>query len=225
MASQNPNASLLGIAPELRNRIYEYALISRESINVFKVYNCKQPDLLKVCRQIRNEAISVYYTDNTFHFEACKMSGAEIVPFCRLQKKYATHRQAKLTTYMCDHRDYYDENNLRAWLKAYHAEPKLVPSLPQDAEYYRRNSKNFVVRMFGIAKSMHKKPWRKVERVLESFFNVVDMEEDMWLSDHMYDEFLDYDDQEESDTDNEIDRIPETEPEDDDEEGEREDED
>lgn len=67
-------AGFMDLSPELRNRIYEYALVSSEDLLVGfrKTYSwfwsgyglC--PNLLATCRQINQEATPVLYGANTF---------------------------------------------------------------------------------------------------------------------------------------------------------------
>ncbi|KAK3625528.1 hypothetical protein LTR22_023542 [Elasticomyces elasticus] len=53
------------LSPELRNAIYELALIATHDIDIF---TGSPPGLTQTCRQIRGETIGLYYRDNTFAF-------------------------------------------------------------------------------------------------------------------------------------------------------------
>lgn len=57
--------SLLRLPAELRNRVWELALIDTHPI-VVDQSNYRQPALLRTCSQIRNEAAAIYYEQNTF---------------------------------------------------------------------------------------------------------------------------------------------------------------
>lgn len=81
---------LLSLPPELRNRIYELVLIDEEFIPLRQdsedtkavtragqrvrkplvETTIEEPPLLQSCRQIRNEAIQIYYARNTFVCES-----------------------------------------------------------------------------------------------------------------------------------------------------------
>lgn len=65
MPAQSP---LLALAPELRNRIYHHALAeSRELYIITEDGDAQaQPALLRTCRQIRREALRMYYNENCF---------------------------------------------------------------------------------------------------------------------------------------------------------------
>jgi len=71
---------LLRLPPELRNRIYDLTLISEDNVliarhvHILRYRHMKQsdpdhwgpPSLLGACRQIRAEALKIYYRQNTF---------------------------------------------------------------------------------------------------------------------------------------------------------------
>ncbi|KAK5731999.1 hypothetical protein LTR17_010952 [Elasticomyces elasticus] len=62
--------TLLTIPPEMRNRIYREALLEG-SICVCSAFGLlrslpDEPALLRVCHQIREEAMSIYYCENKF---------------------------------------------------------------------------------------------------------------------------------------------------------------
>lgn len=63
MAAADP-CLLLELPPELRNHIYEFVLVSPDEALIMK--NSSSPALLRTCRQIREEASSLYYGQNIF---------------------------------------------------------------------------------------------------------------------------------------------------------------
>lgn len=65
---------LLSLPPEIRHTIWTFALSEASPI----VVRCPetgvkpgQPALLCACRQIRSEAIGIYFSNNTFSFSVC----------------------------------------------------------------------------------------------------------------------------------------------------------
>jgi hypothetical protein len=59
------------LSPELRNRIYEYVLIERnseEERSAIDITKETQPGLLRTCRQCREEGSGMYYHFNWFGF-------------------------------------------------------------------------------------------------------------------------------------------------------------
>lgn len=60
------DSPLLAMAPELRNWIYRLVLVSDAAIDVSSESPATPPGLLGTCRQIREEATSIYYHENAF---------------------------------------------------------------------------------------------------------------------------------------------------------------
>ncbi|KAK5741908.1 hypothetical protein LTR17_003656 [Elasticomyces elasticus] len=58
--------TLLGMPPEIRNRIYELSLVQDEPIRSHWRVCCAGPALLRTNRQIGLEATGIYYGANTF---------------------------------------------------------------------------------------------------------------------------------------------------------------
>jgi hypothetical protein len=75
--SDDPDAaSLLSIAPELRNHIYEYLLVDYKPIKIASgdaggqiVDFIGSAAIIRTCRQIYHEAVGVLYSRNTFQFK------------------------------------------------------------------------------------------------------------------------------------------------------------
>ena len=84
-----PKHTLLTLPPEMRNRIYRSALIEPQNILIREDKDTlhhrhprplqmkppqTEPPLLSTCRQIRKEALDIYYQENTFsiHIESCE---------------------------------------------------------------------------------------------------------------------------------------------------------
>jgi len=72
VASDMPR--LLELPPEIRNTIYEHALVFSQPLQVRHkhIYDINQTDRapLQACQQIRREALSIYYSSNTFIFSS-----------------------------------------------------------------------------------------------------------------------------------------------------------
>ncbi|KAK3050292.1 hypothetical protein LTR09_008441 [Extremus antarcticus] len=60
------SSPLLKLPPELRNKIYGYAIL-RSGVKKVHSTDGSQPPLLRVCKEIRSEAVALYYTDNKFY--------------------------------------------------------------------------------------------------------------------------------------------------------------
>jgi len=55
----------MSLAAELRNKIYRYTIVP-PVLDVTDFRNAGEPGLLAVCKQIRSEAINIYYRENNF---------------------------------------------------------------------------------------------------------------------------------------------------------------
>lgn len=79
---------LLEISAELRNRIYEYALITSKDYKpiVIQESTFAQPSLLCTCSQIRKEASKIYYLRNSFQFILDEWDPTILRSFCQQDK-------------------------------------------------------------------------------------------------------------------------------------------
>ncbi|GAB1737075.1 hypothetical protein NU219Hw_g759t1 [Hortaea werneckii] len=63
---ETQDSRLLSLSPELRNIIYEEVLVATNNINIPKDGKLVRPPLLKVCRQVAEEASTIFYGLNRF---------------------------------------------------------------------------------------------------------------------------------------------------------------
>lgn len=63
--SDSATMELMSLPPELRNRIYRFAVVSSQKIDVSSS-GIQEPDLLLACKQTRKEALGIFYSENTF---------------------------------------------------------------------------------------------------------------------------------------------------------------
>ncbi|KAK5132163.1 hypothetical protein LTR08_000320 [Meristemomyces frigidus] len=63
-ANQPPGLHFLTLPPEIRNTIYDFALIDADFLHVTR--DLKPPPLLATCAQIRRETLKTWYTRNNF---------------------------------------------------------------------------------------------------------------------------------------------------------------
>ena len=70
ISATDPECKLLGLPAELRNRIYTLALVNDETFDITERHRTNvdrvEPGLLATCRQVRDEALSIFYGGNTF---------------------------------------------------------------------------------------------------------------------------------------------------------------
>ncbi|KAK3723664.1 hypothetical protein LTR37_001545 [Vermiconidia calcicola] len=115
--SRNNRLHLLGLPAELRNQIYRYLLLppgpGRVQIDGSRSH---QPGLLRVCRMIHREGISIYYTDNAFTLVVQDFNVLPVQPFYELKRKYSNTDEG-MTIYVSGQANW---DNLLEWCKAIH---------------------------------------------------------------------------------------------------------
>ncbi|TKA83245.1 hypothetical protein B0A55_02970 [Friedmanniomyces simplex] len=80
---------LLALPEELRRQIFDYATLEDpDKFIEINEHGSKQPDLLRVCVQVRRETLTRYYTYNRFGLLITDYSTKAILPSYRLQEKY-----------------------------------------------------------------------------------------------------------------------------------------
>ena len=63
--SANGSCRLLSLPGELRNRIYRFAIVGTRTIEIdIARWSTHQPELLKTCKQVRQEALRLFYMEN-----------------------------------------------------------------------------------------------------------------------------------------------------------------
>lgn len=86
--ASNPDSGLLSLPAELRNRIYRLVLLRHRTIRVTKSGFNQGSGILATCKQIRYEALKIYYYENAFSVSTPKWNTDALVCFntqiCRL---------------------------------------------------------------------------------------------------------------------------------------------
>ena len=170
--SNNGNAvdtttGVLMLPAELRNRIYRFALVSSSPVSIGRT-SFAHPAFLEVCRQIRKEAISIYYYENTFAIEAPDFDPSTIRAFYwRVESLYRVYQLSptsitKQYDVIGSHRNW---TNIMKLLKLFHS--KKVPGCRTDD----RSSKvqRAVTGACQIAAALRNRPWAEVEPVLQVY--------------------------------------------------------
>lgn len=68
------NSPLLALPGELRNAIWRYALVEEDAVVIRPDAIHRPRPLLAVCKQIREEAVGIYFAENTFRCD-CQIKG------------------------------------------------------------------------------------------------------------------------------------------------------
>ncbi|KAK3707637.1 hypothetical protein LTR37_011985 [Vermiconidia calcicola] len=75
MATPQISALVNKLPAELRNHIYRLVLVRSQKIGRTYCALLSEPALLATCRQIRTEALAIYYSENVFHLNIPTKSG------------------------------------------------------------------------------------------------------------------------------------------------------
>ncbi|KAK5681908.1 hypothetical protein LTS10_006442 [Elasticomyces elasticus] len=167
---QRKSCHFLKIPGEIRNQIYEYAVVAPRV--VLKANGPGEPAILRVCNRIRKEASSIYYTANNFELRLVDFNGAAFTPFYHQYRRYVyCHpRGAAHTNIKFNIGGSPNFGNLIAWIKDhYTCQSNLQPVLDDPVS---RND-YIVDAAFRIAESFDALPnwvpWASVEKALRAY--------------------------------------------------------
>ncbi|KAK5709071.1 hypothetical protein LTR17_020134 [Elasticomyces elasticus] len=152
---------LLCLTPELRNSIYRFALLESEPIRLTRESE-PQPALLRVNRQLRKEAIGIWFSENKFELEMVDMDLSFFFLFIRLLDRY---RAVGVRNAECTFSGAGKWANMVSGLQALHAKPFAVFWVP------RLQGKRWAVirRAMEIVEEYKEEDWKTVELVLKGF--------------------------------------------------------
>ena len=119
---------LLGLPAEIRNRIYTHALVSSDQSDPIEVDSTgpQQPGLLSCCRQIREEAVHIYYTLNWFAMVIHDCDAVAIQRPHDLIVKYCKTPSGQKDRGSVDFRGNPSWTNLVRWCKASHEDDHML---------------------------------------------------------------------------------------------------
>ena len=163
-----PRCKFIELPAELRNRIYRLALLEPDAIKINDSSTPQEPSLLSACRQIRQEAISIYYGEN--HFE---LQVADLDP--TTAQKWLSGSTLRLKS---KHRYKIDNSNnwknLLRWIKG--VLDGEITSIPG------RNSKNSIALVFSIAMRLYRerKAWEEATPYLEDLHQLLITQDRRW---------------------------------------------
>lgn len=165
----------LDLPGELRNRIYRYALVTPERI-LLRGENKKQPALLRVSRQVRKEAIKIYYDENEFAYHFVDLAGAPGECCYEIVRRYRSEGRNNFVVVM---RGGGTWKNLLAWVKARY-EYRHLPCCWVGSQSTPTRTR-VAHAAFDIATEMRSQPWTNIEAVLEAFHRGVAAENPAWV--------------------------------------------
>lgn len=182
MAKTTPPFRLLGLPPELRCKIYHCALHSSEAITVTST-GYDRPALISAFRQVRHEALAIFYMANMFILDLQDYNSAASYRFIlSLPPKLERLLAIKMTSL---HRSEPHWRNVLQWLERYHADKAHTPVVPQRLweKYQAPQDVMIVSGMFQMVKQMAGFSWKRVKQVVEVQREVLANCDVRWLED------------------------------------------
>ncbi|KAF2167338.1 hypothetical protein M409DRAFT_22148 [Zasmidium cellare ATCC 36951] len=154
---------ILGLIPELRNRIMEMALSSPDDI-ALSATSPQQPPILRTCSQLRAQYTRVYYTINSLVLSLEAYNGAATVPAV---KAFVKHVESPMDLEIIEFlRVEKWWVNLLEWMRLVHAGE--MPNFVEGAEQ-RSGELLVIAQMFGVVEEMKGVDWEITRKVLERF--------------------------------------------------------
>ena len=162
------NSRLLALPAELKDEIYRFSLVQGD-IRISSTGPApKEPGLLSVCREIRCDALQIYYQENDFCFDIAGFDATRHINFCKTDGRKELNKKGSLFTI--------DEEpgswpNLKKWLQAFYygqcAGPSPYPhntaGIPPSREVAARMFKI----VFALATLPEKPSWEVVAEMVE----------------------------------------------------------
>jgi hypothetical protein len=146
---------LLTLPGELWNRIYRYALLEADEIQLDR-NNHMQPGVVHACRHLREETVNIYCEENKFELLILDL---RFEPHRTLDMEY---RNALPLFAFRGKRLW---QNFREWLQMYHE--RRVPFLPGKPTTNDSGALIFRWAAAKVVDSLHDLPWTRVVDVLE----------------------------------------------------------
>ncbi|KAK3628219.1 hypothetical protein LTR56_018733 [Elasticomyces elasticus] len=116
--------TLLTLPSEMRNRIYREVLNGDEiEISSTDKFLPIEPAVLRTCRQARNEALAIYYKENTFVFRIYDNDARNLIKYCKLS---LLHKDSDAAFEVASSRNW---KNLMVWAAAVFRDECIFPLL------------------------------------------------------------------------------------------------
>lgn len=154
------------LPPELRTRIYEYALYQPGWCLLTKQHGIPEPALLLTCKFTRKEALGIFYAETNFRVDAPAFDPALYKMFARKDKIHPSYNHAVVSVYM-DPLLPRHWQNLLAWLERHHAGNLPQPWLHGNFTLrFTVQEAGFIASLFAITSGLRERSWSEVEAVL-----------------------------------------------------------
>ena len=175
---EQPSSRLLCLPAELRNTIYRYTLLEPLAINIR--VGRQAPPLLQTCRQVRKEAVSIYWTENSVLAIVVDFHHAIPCFLKQVVRRYPADKQAGGDrNYMLTGNPYW--NNLMRWMKRVYSNTATRYSvLNQPSPEHATIAAMFAIANKGRAMQW---AWQDVEQILEGHRAILGGLDRRWLLD------------------------------------------
>ena len=180
---QTDKYHLLGLPAEVRNRIYRFALIENDVLEL-SATSPTPPGLLIVSKQIREETVAMYYTENRFILVIVDFDGEAVTRPVEVYRKCftptGTGAQAKqqgiIGIYTAGVPNW---RNLVGWCKAIHR--GSMPVLKERPGGGDRMNMS-IAAIHKVVWGMRSRPWEEVEEVFEGFRKIMVLLDQAWAT-------------------------------------------
>lgn len=134
--------------------------------------DCLAAPLLLVCKDIRDEASSIYYQDNTFKVHLADFDPSPLTVFGR--KAVAMESHGAQFTWSWSHGNP-SWDNLLDWLYLYHRGDmeRWMPSIDEGCDCLPCIEEKIIDMMFEDAWWLRRYPWQKIEHKLARYRRVL----------------------------------------------------
>ncbi|CAK1366965.1 unnamed protein product [Cercospora beticola] len=168
MDAENPHDNrclFFELSAELRNEIYELALVKSEEIEITKE-TFAQPALLRTCRQIRAEAVQIYYSRNEFYTTISRLDASLLRAFGQQQSHEEVWLKRTGVALILNEgsNDAYWPNFLQ-WMKWYYDDEVTGLACPEDCPGGLCCTLDAA---FRIVSELQDLRWKRVSTVLET---------------------------------------------------------
>ncbi|KAK4500664.1 hypothetical protein PRZ48_008853 [Zasmidium cellare] len=172
---------LLGFPAEIRNRIYEHALIEDDAIDVNPT-GLPQPALLCTSRQIRTEAIGIYYNSNKFRVLIQSWDGAKFTKFYEIFEKNTTTRNLYANIRLSFHGGP-NWANLFRWLKVAHAGEMWTLEWVWDLDDQTKEFATVGALFTTLMHTTRHLPWAEAKQIMFSLRMMLAFVDGAWIMD------------------------------------------
>ncbi|WMI39068.1 uncharacterized protein CLAFUR5_20359 [Fulvia fulva] len=168
-AAEDNHCRILELPAELRNRIYRLTLSQEEQMDVTET-GFEIPGVLKTCRQIRSEALAIYFYENRFRVTGASWNSDTLFKLTSTIKSMGldTEKMPVDGRWTLGPPSW---KNLMLWLQRYHAqELQLRPSRPASMlKIEVKDPVRYAVGSLGVIVDRSRdQSWTRVKKTLDA---------------------------------------------------------